>query len=268
MEPKELMFTGERMVPRDAPDDIFWEHIYRYRFATNLVKDKRVLDIASGEGYGVAALLQAGAKNVIGIDLSHEAVAYACRKYGNHFVQGDASHIPLADRTVDVIISFETIEHLDHPETFIKECSRLLAPGGMVIFSTPDLSASQGTNPFHTREFSKKGITDLIMPYFTKLSYFDQVTLTAPWWSPRAFSAIKSQWMHMRGMWRMRSLLRRMACPHIILPDLIEKYRETPIDAIIKPLPNSPILNPYVIRKCSKSKNTLSVYFLVTAELR
>src|SRR4051794_1612507 len=55
--------TGERMVPESSDSNTFWEHIDRYRFASRWVKSKRVLDIASGEGYGTRGLLEAGAKH-------------------------------------------------------------------------------------------------------------------------------------------------------------------------------------------------------------
>src|SRR5437667_10028853 len=110
--------TGERMIPESTPAAPFWEHIYRYRFATRFVRGRRVLDIACGEGYGAAALARAGAARVIGIDLSEEACEHARQKYGVDARSGDAHRIPLPDRSVDVIVSFETIEHLNTPAAF------------------------------------------------------------------------------------------------------------------------------------------------------
>ena len=55
-----LPYTGERMVPEASESNTYWEHIYRYRFATRFAKNKRVLDVACGEGYGSAALLKPG----------------------------------------------------------------------------------------------------------------------------------------------------------------------------------------------------------------
>jgi O-antigen biosynthesis protein len=62
--------SGERMVPERSGGLTFWEHVYRYAFASDFVKGKYVLDIACGEGYGSAVLLKAGAEKVIGIDIS------------------------------------------------------------------------------------------------------------------------------------------------------------------------------------------------------
>src|SRR5437868_8858698 len=100
-----LDFTGERMVPERAGSETFWEHIYRYRFATGFVRNKRVLDIACGEGYGTAALLQAGAASVIGVDISADVCDHARRKYGIDARPGNALNIPLPGQSVDVVIS-------------------------------------------------------------------------------------------------------------------------------------------------------------------
>ena len=119
----------ERMVPDEAHARVFWEHIERYRFAKEFVRGKRVLDIACGEGYGSAALVKAGAASVIGVDISPEICQHARDKYGLDARMGDAQAIPLQDRSIDLVVSFETIEHVDSPDMFIAECARVLSPG-------------------------------------------------------------------------------------------------------------------------------------------
>src|SRR5207249_9324746 len=106
-----------------------------------LVPEKRVLDIACGEGYGSAALARAGAASVVGVDISAEACEHARRKYGVDARVGRADRIPLPAGSIDVIVSFETIEHVERPESFLNECVRVLAPGGALILSTPNREA-------------------------------------------------------------------------------------------------------------------------------
>ncbi len=130
--------TGERMVPEISDPCTFWEHIDRYRFASRWVQNKRVLDIAAGEGYGTRGLLEAGAKHVIGIDIDAEVCEHASKRYGLEVHQGNAEHIPVDDNSVDVVVSFETIEHVPNAERFIQEIFRVLVPGGTVIISTPE----------------------------------------------------------------------------------------------------------------------------------
>ena len=91
------------------------EHLHRYCLANLYVTDKVVLDIASGEGYG-SNLLSSSAKEVIGVDIDQEAVENAKQKYKKsnlNFKTGSADKIPVADNSIDVLVSFETIEHHD-----------------------------------------------------------------------------------------------------------------------------------------------------------
>ena len=96
--------AGERMVPEVADQSTFWEHVYRYAFASRFVAGKRVLDIACGEGYGAAALQKAGAASVVGVDASDLACSHARSKYGLDARAGSAEQIPLPDNSVDVVI--------------------------------------------------------------------------------------------------------------------------------------------------------------------
>ncbi len=69
--------------------------------------------------------------------------------------------IPLPDRSIDLVVSFETIEHVDDPAAFLRECARVLVPDGMLIVSTPNrpVYSGEGTqNPFHRLEFDERGV--------------------------------------------------------------------------------------------------------------
>jgi ubiquinone/menaquinone biosynthesis C-methylase UbiE len=107
-------FTGERFTTA-VTGQILVEHYHRYLFARSRVADLDVLDVASGEGYGAALLAQV-ARSVIGIEYCAATVRSSARNFprGNlHFLQGDARRLSLADASVDVVVSFETIEHFD-----------------------------------------------------------------------------------------------------------------------------------------------------------
>ena len=154
-----MEYTGERMVPELTEFDTFWEHIYRYRFASRFVMGRRVLDIACGEGYGAHALSRAGAVSVIGVDVSDEACRHARLKYGLDARCGNAMDIPLPTGSVDVVVSFETIEHVPQPERFLAECRRVLAPEGTLVVSTPNkaVHAESGhQNPYHCKEMTEE----------------------------------------------------------------------------------------------------------------
>ncbi|MCD4813444.1 glycosyltransferase [bacterium] len=158
----DLDFTGERFVTSHTSPQICYEHWHRYLFSTQFIAGKKVLDCACGEGYG-SFLLSQYAHSVIGIDISHEAIAYAQEKYPQknlEFKTGSVAAIPLkTDHTFDVVISFETIEHVsgEVQHAFLKEVKRLLKPGGLFLVSTPNKKVYSDDplykNEYHLREF-------------------------------------------------------------------------------------------------------------------
>lgn len=109
---KDLSASGERFIPEKMDDfSIVLEHYQRYNAALPFVKDKIVLDIASGAGYGTH-VLASSAKKVYGVDIDQNAVDYSKEHYSGSnlfFLQGSVDNIPLEDHSVDVVVSFETI---------------------------------------------------------------------------------------------------------------------------------------------------------------
>ncbi len=163
----ELPWTGERLVPSQS-GQIAAEHLHRYAIACALAPGKDVLDIACGEGYG-SALLSRAARRVVGVDIDAETVQHAKRKYGSaqvHFLRGDCRAIPLADASVDLVVSFETLEHIEQQADFLDEVRRVLRPGGRLIISTPDKKnygdSRESSNPFHVRELSAAEFRDVL----------------------------------------------------------------------------------------------------------
>ncbi len=176
-----MEYTGERIVleaAECAPDTlIFREHAERYKFASKYVKDKNVLDLACGVGYGSEILVQMGGPaSVLGGDISAEAIEYAKKKYARltnvRFELMNAENLTLADESVDVAVSFETIEHLPHVEEYLKNILRVLRPNGIYVVSTPNLEVTQREtgpveNPFHFHEFTYDEISALLGKYFS-----------------------------------------------------------------------------------------------------
>jgi ubiquinone/menaquinone biosynthesis C-methylase UbiE len=151
-----LADTGERMVPSFHKGKLLYgEHIARYEAMRSFTKDKRVLDIASGSGYGTN-ILSKHAAFVTGVDYDADAIEYSKLNYASknsEFKQGDATAIPMADKSVDVVISLETIEHIDDYEKFLSEIKRVLTDDGIAIISTPNDLESPDGNHFHVHEF-------------------------------------------------------------------------------------------------------------------
>lgn len=189
--------TGERMIPAHHKGTmVYGEHIVRYQAALDLVKGKTVLDIASGSGYG-SALLGTTAAHVIGVDLDEPTVRYAKKNYSAKNVQfkvGDGISIPLKEASVDVVVSFETIEHIEKYEIFMAEVKRVLKPDGLFILSTPnDVEFIEG-NHFHIHEFEASELEALVARYFAHTKSYFQAT-----WLYNALLDIKQ----LGGEWRM-----------------------------------------------------------------
>jgi SAM-dependent methyltransferase len=242
-----MKFTGERMVPDATGGRTFWEHLYRYRFACPFVKGRRGLDVACGEGYGTAALVAAGAKEVVGVDVSAEACAHARLKYGVDARQGDALQLPIRDASVDVVVSFETIEHLDSPPRFLDECWRVLADNGTLVISSPNKSIFRRHcphNEFHPSELEERELRTLLRERFQRLTFYGQTSHSTAWWSPSSLAVLNSPWRDVRGCWRLQQCLERFHS------NRLAEAQEDPVASILRRIPVwTRILNPYLVRR-------------------
>jgi ubiquinone/menaquinone biosynthesis C-methylase UbiE len=172
-----LPFTGERIVPGKTPEPLLREHEERYVFAGKFVKEKVVLDVACGTGIGTQYLLMAGAQRCLGLDIDGAAVAYAKAAYeGCQFAQCDAMNLCVPDSSIDVVVSFETIEHLGDQVKFLQECNRVLRSGGFLICSTPNHAIHRWAlkNPFHVREFTVRQFTCILESVFSDVQLYSQ----------------------------------------------------------------------------------------------
>jgi O-antigen biosynthesis protein len=179
-----MEFTGERFVPLSKliDDEIAFEHLHRYHAALELVKGKIVLDIACGEGYGTAILSKNVAK-IFGIDIDQASIDHAKKTYKSNnieFICGSADKIPLPDDSVEVVISYETIEHINEEsqKIFLSEIKRVLRKEGILVISTPDKTnytdRYSHKNEFHIKEFEKDEFIAFLENYFGHVSCFLQ----------------------------------------------------------------------------------------------
>src|SRR5882672_5982496 len=168
----ELQFDGERFVP-GAAVEISYHHWLRYFFALQFAENKRVLDVASGEGYGSAYLASRAAK-VDGFDSSAEAVNHAKQVYGDN---------PRLS-SYDLVTAFEVIEHVDEQSqlALLEGIHKVLAPGGVALVSSPDKQLYSDVrlqkNPFHVREMYREEFQKLLERVFPTVQLFEQLTYT------------------------------------------------------------------------------------------
>jgi O-antigen biosynthesis protein len=181
-------FTGERFVPGSASGLLEAEHVQRYAFASNYAKGKSVLDIACGAGYGSYLLRAGGATRVTGVDISAEAIQFAKDHYGNDgitFAVHDAEQFK--NGSYDIIVSFETLEHLDKRQQFLENTRSMLNEPGILIMSTPNKlitspmkTPSEIRNTYHTYEYlEEEFVSALQKAGFKRIQKFGQHTY--PW---------------------------------------------------------------------------------------
>jgi ubiquinone/menaquinone biosynthesis C-methylase UbiE len=169
-----IQFTGERFsISKEKNWELYFQHMGRYLFTRQLAHGKFVLDAACGTGYGTAILAQS-AYRAIGIDISKETVSYCNQhnqKDNTHFVNMDCTNLAFPKESFDLVVSFETLEHLKKIKRFVKELHRVLKPNGQLIISTPNrdiyaLYNKNRKNEYHTCEFDENGFRELMEPHF------------------------------------------------------------------------------------------------------
>lgn len=173
-------WTGERL-ETFIYNRIAIEHLHRYSIAYEYICDKVVLDIACGEGYG-SNLMSEKASFVYGVDVDKICVSEAKLKYKKQnieFLVGNTSKIPLKNSSIDVVVSFETIEHHDEHDEMMVEIKRVLKPNGLLIISTPDKlyysEMRKFENEFHVKELYKNEFINLASKYFSQIQLLSQI---------------------------------------------------------------------------------------------
>ncbi len=165
-----------------APDvQVVYEHYHRYLWAAELVRGRRVLDLASGEGFG-SAILAGSAAHVTGIDVDATTVRHSQANYeapNLEFREGSALELEaLEPASFDVVVAFELIEHLSDHERVLAGIRHVLAPDGLLVLSTPDrqvyTDAAGTQNPFHERELTLQELRALLGERFAHVRLFGQ----------------------------------------------------------------------------------------------
>jgi len=182
--PRLIDWTGERLVPWAQDAQVAYEHYHRYLWAQTLVAGRRVLDLASGEGFG-SALLADAAASVTGVDIDERTVEHSRANYDApnlEFATGSATDLSaFAEDAFDVVVAFEMIEHVADQEAVLREVARVLAPGGLLVMSTPERRAYSDdrdfVNPYHERELTQDEFKALLGGRFASVALFAQRTV-------------------------------------------------------------------------------------------
>lgn len=163
------MQTAERSSHLDPSENvIFQRHMIAYKEAAKIVNGT-VLEIGCGEGYGISELAKFSNK-YIGVDKFDTFISDDLRN--NYDIVFHKMEIPplknIEENSVDFVVTFQVIEHIQDDNYFLKEIFRVLKPGGKLLLTTPNKLMSLSRNPWHIREYSPKEMKDILKKYFTK----------------------------------------------------------------------------------------------------
>jgi 2-polyprenyl-3-methyl-5-hydroxy-6-metoxy-1,4-benzoquinol methylase len=168
----------ERFDPHGAAGTLIdSEHRGRYWWASRLVAAKDVLDAGCGVGYGIEILASAGAAGVTGVDIDPAAVEEAQRRFGERadaIAQGDLHDLQLDDDSFDVVVCFETIEHLENGERALAEFRRVLRPDGLLLVSSPNPDVYPAGNEHHVHEYRPAELAAAVGEHFAYVTSYRQ----------------------------------------------------------------------------------------------
>lgn len=183
--------TGERVIPdyMKPTNGLLLEHIARYHFSNHYTKG-RILDLACGSGFGSHMLAKLGKKRInqiVAVDCDPKTVAYAQKRYDHPLVEyrcEDAVNplLPQKLGLFDVIVSFETIEHIEDEQQFLSNVYQLLKPGGVLVISTP-YGKGRGIpcgSPFHVHQLTVEEFRNLFTEYQHTSFYGQKGVLIEP----------------------------------------------------------------------------------------
>lgn len=151
-----LRLHAENVSPL-VPNDLFVAHLSIYDFALPWARERRVLDLGSGTGYGAAYWAERGAGEVVGVDLDPGSVRFAQRRYRDprlRFLCADVTHLPPRLGRFELVFSSNVFEHLTDVEAGLQAVEEHLAPGGVFLLVVPPITdeaslAENLKNPFH-----------------------------------------------------------------------------------------------------------------------
>jgi SAM-dependent methyltransferase len=173
-----LSLTGERTLP-DVPEENYWyrRHLVVYEWIAKRVAGLRVIDMASGEGYGSNTLARSAA-SVTGVEANPEAFEHARLRYTASNLKFERALVEEFAEPADAVVFLQTIEHLQAPGETLDHFRSLIGPNGLVFLSTPNVltlaprGAERSDNPWHIHEYQPEEFGQLCREHFPTVEMY------------------------------------------------------------------------------------------------
>lgn len=163
-----ILQTAERSTNLDPSENVvFQRHLVAYKEAVKIIKGT-VLEIGSGEGYGIKELAPVSEK-FIAVDRYETHIKKDFKEENNiTFIQTEVPPLKEIDSsTIDFVVTFQVIEHISNDKLFLSEIKRVLKPGGKLIMTTPNILMSLTRSPWHVREYDPDQMKEIVQSIFT-----------------------------------------------------------------------------------------------------
>jgi len=157
---------------------------------------RRILEIGVGEGHVMSRVRERfPGVPLVGLDLPDEALRDEWRDQGLPCMFGDATRLPFPDRSFDLVLAIEVLEHVPGPDAALAELARVCAGGGTLVASVPfepiwragNLARRRyvgdwGNTPGHVNHWTRWGFQKFVATRF----HVQQVRSPLPWTMTRA----------------------------------------------------------------------------------
>jgi SAM-dependent methyltransferase len=174
--PEELTNAGERMIVGNMWG--YWAHLSIYRFALDLARNKRVLDVGSGSGYG-SDFLSKNAAQVLGLDASETAIKFSRDQYKQENLVYEIADLgkplSLQDSSFELVFSSNVFEHVQNIDLLASECARVMAPDGFTVVAVPPICseaamAADMQNQFHVHHIPPTAWEAKLLRFFHRVT--------------------------------------------------------------------------------------------------
>tara|TARA_B110000261_G_scaffold161743_1_gene203778 strand:- start:443 stop:1219 length:777 start_codon:yes stop_codon:yes gene_type:complete len=255
-----ILQTAERSSHLDPSENVIYQrHLIAYKEAAKLISGT-VLEIGSGEGYGIMELAPL-ADNYIAVDKYNTEISDELMKTNNiTFIQTEVPPLKeIEDNSIDFVVTFQVIEHIKDDEMFLKEIYRVLKPGGKVILTTPNSMMSLTRNPWHIREYNPEQMGEMLK------NSFDNYDLKGVIGNKKVMDYYNKNKESVRKITRFDILNFQYWLPRWLLQipyDILNRFNRNSLQVANEGIVNSLVYSDYSI--CSSSAECLDHFCIAT----